>query len=102
MFEVDASSTEVPRRDCVVLGAMDPVAVVAALLNLAVHVALIVVARRASNRWRVLDLATRAAPHGSPQQQAKLALCAAALDLGEMEGLSQLILATAMKQYQRL
>jgi hypothetical protein len=64
-------------------------------------IAIVMFVRMTMNRWRVLDLATRAAPFGSEQQQAKLALCAASMNLTEMEGLSQLILAIAMKRAQQ-
>jgi hypothetical protein len=76
---------------------MEPATIIAAALNLAVLVAIVVVALRASKRWRVLDLATRAAPLASPQQQAKMAQLAGDRDLVELEGLARLVISMALR-----
>lgn len=76
---------------------MELVPVIVLLLSLAQLVVIVLVVRHAFARWRVLDLATRAAAHASPQQAVKMAQLAGAGDLVELEGLAGIVLSVAMK-----
>jgi DNA-binding transcriptional regulator/RsmH inhibitor MraZ len=76
---------------------MEPATIITAVLNLAVLVAIVVVTVRTSKRWRVLDLATRATPLASPQQQAKMGQLAGDGDLVELEGLARLVISMALR-----
>jgi hypothetical protein len=90
-------------------------ATLAALLTLAINLAVVIVVVRfglrvldrlksfdtAINRWRVLDLATRAESHATNAQQLKMAALAADGNMVELESLARVVLASAWKQAQK-
>ena len=59
---------------------------------------IVLVVRHVYERWRVLDLATRATPHATPAQAVQMAQLAGANNLVELEGLVRVLLAAQSRK----